>query len=148
MNVDLSFSSSTTLFILQLIHIDITQYPGWLFPGTLQKPKSMVLNPLYKNGTVFAFNLHIGLCACTQSLSRVRLFATPWTVARQASVSMSFPRQEYCSGLPFPPPGHLPDPRIEPASLLSLALAGGYFTTWVTWEAQPMHTFPYTLNNF
>ena len=37
-------------------------------------------------------------------LSRVQLFATPWTVARQASLSMGFPRQEYWSGLPFPPP--------------------------------------------
>ena len=43
-------------------------------------------------------------------------FATPWTVARQASLSVGFPRQEYWSGLPFPPPGGLPDPRIEPVS--------------------------------
>ena len=43
-------------------------------------------------------------------------FATPWTVARQAPLSMGFPRQEYWSGLPFPIPGDLPDPAIEPAS--------------------------------
>ena len=49
-----------------------------------------------------------------KSLSRVRLFATPWTVANQASPSMGFSRQEYWSGLPFPSPGDLPDPRIEP----------------------------------
>ena len=42
---------------------------------------------------------------------------------------MTFPRQEYWSGLPFPPPGHLPDPGIKPASLVSPALAGGFFTT-------------------
>ena len=41
---------------------------------------------------------------------------TPWTVARQAPLSMGFPRQEYWSGLPFPPPGDLPDPGIEPES--------------------------------
>ena len=52
-----------------------------------------------------------------KSLSRVRLFATPWTVANQASPSMGFSRQEYWSGLPFPSPGDLPDPRIEPRSL-------------------------------
>ena len=52
--------------------------------------------------------------------------ATPWTVAPQAPRSMGFPRQEYWSGLPFPPPGDLPNPRIESASL---ALAGGFFTT-------------------
>ena len=47
--------------------------------------------------------------------------ATPWTVTRQASLSMGFPRQESWNGLPFPPPGDLPDPGIRPASL---ALAG------------------------
>ena len=49
-------------------------------------------------------------------LSRVRLFATPWTVAYQAPLSMGFSRQEYWSGLPFPSPGDLPDPGIEPGS--------------------------------
>ena len=57
------------------------------------------------------------------------IFATPWTVARQAPVSMQFPSQEYWSWLPFPPPGDLPDPGIEPASLASPELAGGFFTT-------------------
>ena len=51
-----------------------------------------------------------------KSLSRVRLFATPWTVAYQAPPSMGFSRQECWSGLPFPPPGDLPDPGIEPGS--------------------------------
>ena len=51
-----------------------------------------------------------------KSLSRVRLFATPWTVAHQATPSMGFSRQEYWSGLPFPSPGDLPDPGIEPRS--------------------------------
>ena len=52
-----------------------------------------------------------------KSLSCVRLFATPWTVAYQASPSMGFSRQEYWSGLPFPSPGDLPDPGIKPGSL-------------------------------
>ena len=51
-----------------------------------------------------------------KSLSRVQLFATPWTVAHQASPSMGFSRQEYWSGLPFPSPGDLPDPGTEPGS--------------------------------
>ena len=51
-----------------------------------------------------------------KSLSRVRLFATPWTVAHQATPSIGFSRQEYWSGLPFPSPGDLPDPGIEPRS--------------------------------
>ena len=51
-----------------------------------------------------------------KSLSRVRLFATSWTVAHQAPPSMGFSRQEYWSGLPLPSPGDLPDPGIEPWS--------------------------------
>ena len=53
---------------------------------------------------------------------------TPWTVARQAPLSMGFPRQECWSGLPFPSPGDLPDPGMEPASPVAPALAGGFFT--------------------
>ena len=51
-----------------------------------------------------------------KSLSRVRLFATPWTVAYQAPQSVEFSRQEYWSGLPFPSPGDVPDPGIKPGS--------------------------------
>ena len=51
-----------------------------------------------------------------KSLSRVRVFATLWTVAYQAHPSMGFSRQEYWSGVPLPSPGDLPDPGIEPGS--------------------------------
>ena len=51
-----------------------------------------------------------------KSLSHVQLFATPWSVAYQAPQFMEFFRQEYWSGLPFPSPGDLPDPGIEPVS--------------------------------
>ena len=51
-----------------------------------------------------------------KSFSLVRLFVTPWTVAHQAHPSMGFSRQEYWSGLPFPSPGNLPNPGIEPGS--------------------------------
>ena len=51
-----------------------------------------------------------------KSLSRVRLFVTPWTVAYHTPPSMGFSRQEYWSGLPFPSPEDLPDPGIEPGS--------------------------------
>ena len=66
--------------------------------------------------------------------SRVQLFATLWTIALQAPLSMEFSRQEYCSGLPCPPPGDLPNPGIELASLPSPALAGRFFTASATWE--------------
>ena len=78
------------------------------------------------------------LCVLSR-FSCVRLFATPWTVARQAPLSMGFSRQEHWSGLPCPPPGDPPNPGIEQASLMSPALAGGFFTTSTTWEAQPIH---------
>ena len=61
-------------------------------------------------------------------------FATLWTVACQASLSMRFSKQEYWSGLPFPSPEDLPDPGIKPTSLMSPALAGGFFPTSATWE--------------
>ena len=75
-------------------------------------------------------------------------FATPWTVAHQVPLSMGFSRQEYWSGLPFPSPGDLPDPGIEP---MSPALEGRFFTAEpqgkpVTWVYPPpkflFHTLP------
>ena len=72
-------------------------------------------------------------CACM--LSRVRLFLTLWTVLCQAPLPMEFSKQEYWDGLPFPSPEDLPNPGMEPASLVSPALAGRFFTTSATWEA-------------
>ena len=62
-----------------------------------------------------------------KSLSHVRLFATPWSVAYQAPLSMGFPRQEYWSGLPFPPPGDLPHAGTEPQVS---CIAGGSFIVY------------------
>ena len=59
-------------------------------------------------------------------LSRVRLFPTPWTIAHQDPMFMGFSQQEYWSGVPFPPPGDLPNPEIKH---VSSSLAGGFFTT-------------------
>ena len=58
-----------------------------------------------------------------------QLFVTPWTVAHQVPLPMEFSKQEYWSGLPCPLPGDLPNSGIEPTSLASPALAGGFFTT-------------------
>ena len=74
----------------------------------------------------------LDICVCVHA----QLCPTPQTATSQAHLSMGFPRQEYCSGLPFPPPGNLPNPGIEPASLVSAVLAGGFFTTGATCEAQ------------
>ena len=77
--------------------------------------------------------------ACVLSrFGRVRLFGTPWTVAHQVPQSMGFSRQGYWSGLPCPPPWDLPNPGVEPMSLLSPALTGMFFTTSTTWEAHSM----------
>ena len=67
--------------------------------------------------------------------SHVQLFATLWTIVHQSPLSMGCSRQESWSGLPCPPPGDLPNPGIKPTSLISPALAGGFFTTSATWEA-------------
>ena len=80
----------------------------------------------------------VSRCVCgerAQSHICVRLFVTSWTVAHQASLSMEFSRQEYWSGLPFPTPARLPAPGIGPQSPV---LAGRFFTTVPTWEAQSL----------
>ena len=75
-------------------------------------------------------------CTCVQSwCSRVRLSATPWTVAHQALLNMGFSRPEYCSGLPRPPLGGSSQPRARTCISMSPALAGGLFTTSTSWEA-------------
>ena len=75
----------------------------------------------------------LGTCMHAKLL---QLCPTLWTIACQALLSMGFSRQEYWSGLPCPPPGDLLHPGIEPTSLMSPALAGRFFTTRSTWEAQ------------
>ena len=68
-----------------------------------EKPKQVVASL-----TLGRFHVRLEMC-CAYSLSRVRLLVTPWTVARQAPLSMGYPRQEYWGGLPFPSPGDLPN---------------------------------------
>ena len=79
---------------------------------------------------IFDDILYIFLCmkVKVKSLSCVQLFAIPWTVAYQAPLSMGFSRKEYWSGLPFPSPENLPDPRSEPGCL---ALCG--LPWWLRW---------------
>ena len=74
---------------------------------------------------------------CMRSCFRhVQIFGTLWTVAHQAPLSMGFSRAEDWSGLPCSPPGDLTNGGTEPASLMYSALAGGFFITSATWEAQ------------
>ena len=78
--------------------------------------------------------LNVYMLCCAKSLQSCSALCNPIDCSLPGLLSMGFSRQEYCSGLPFPSPGDLPDPGIEPVSLRSLALAGGFFTTRATWE--------------
>ena len=85
-------------------------------------------------------HLYFSKCVCVLSHFR-HVFENLWIVTCQVPQSMGFSRQEFGSGLPCPPPGDLPYPGIEPVSLMSLALAGGFFTTSTTQEAHLSEQF-------
>ena len=87
----------------------------------------------------------LGECVGVQPLSHLQFLVTPWTVVCQAPLSMKFSRQEYWSGLPFPPLGHLCNSGIEPRSL---ALAGRFFTIVPTWEAPRENVSSYWVATF
>ena len=91
---------------------------------------------LFITQVMYPTDQHTNLVLCAQLLSRVRLLATSWTIVHQVPLSMGFSREEDWSELPFPPPGYLPNSGIDPVSLASPALAGGFFTTSATWEAE------------
>ena len=78
--------------------------------------------------------------------SCVQLFATLWTVAHQAPLSMGFSSQEYWSGLPYPPPGDFPNSGIEPTSPTAPALQVDFFTTEP--PGKPTYTIFIMKNNF
>ena len=98
---------------------------------------STVTAPFYistNSPQVFSF-FHVVFLLLQSHFGHVRLFATLGTIALQAPLSMGFSRQEYWSALPCPPPRGLSDTGIEPTSLMSPVLTGGFFTTRGTWEA-------------
>ena len=102
--------------------------PGDL-PDPRIKPWSYVLYCLSCRGSPYVCLVKV------KSLSRVRLFATLWTVAHQPPLSTGFSRHEYRSGLSFPSPGDLPNPGMELMFLASPSVAGRFFTTKEFWEA-------------
>ena len=110
----------------QQLEVDMEQLIGKIGKGVRQ---GSILSPCL-------FNLY---AECTllraQSVSHIWLFVMLWTVACQAPLSMGFSRQEYWSGLWWPLQGDLPNSEIKPDSLMSPALAGGFFTASATWEA-------------
>ena len=85
------------------------------------------------------------VCCMLSHFSHVQLSATLWTVARQPPLSMGFSREECWSGLPFPPPGKLPNPGIKPAPITSPALASGFLT--IHYTTSEAHLFKFNCNN-
>ena len=107
--------------------------PLIFLPHLSYRPPNLPADPRPWTHYPIAFLFPFSIC-CSMGIramllsscfSHVWLFVTPWIVAHQAPLSMGFPRQEYWCGLPFPSPGDLPEPGIEPASS---ALAGKFFT--------------------
>jgi len=98
-------------------------------------------------GLLWPYSVYLHHCEClhAQLLQLCPTLCDPWTIALQAPLSMGFPRQEYCSGLPLSSPGDLPDPGIKLTSLMSLALAGRFFTTSATWEVHLHPRHPHSL---
>ena len=125
-------TSTTTSFILQIS----LSWLGHL--SSLQDPAAVSVICVLSLVTEPNANTQWGKgqwCVVLRCFSPVWLSVTPWNVNCQDPLSMRFSRQEYWSGFPCFSPGNLLDPGIEPTSLESLALAGGFFTTSATWEA-------------
>ena len=76
----------------------------------------------------YSVSLNVEMCMMLTHFSHVLLFMTLWTVAHQAPLSIAFSRQECWNGLPYPPPGHLPNPEIESASLMSPTFSSVQFS--------------------
>ena len=126
-----SILQQSAFFVVQLSHPYMTtgntiSLTRWKFVG---KVMSLLFNMLSRLDIDFLPRSKCRLISWSQSLpavilkwsevkslNRVQLFASPWTVAYRTPLSMGFSRQEYWSGLPFPSPGELPDPGIEPRS--------------------------------
>ena len=99
------------------------------------KNEQQVLIKCTENNTDTNLSQDVKCLAQSRTLSdQVQLFSTLGTGAHQAPLFMGFSRQEYWSGLPFPPPMALSNPGIEPASLMTPTLVSGLFTTSATWE--------------
>ena len=100
----------------------------WVHAGLYEY---MLILPIQNKTTAYSSHAFC-LLSC---FSRVWLFEILFTIAHQAPLSMGFSRQEYWKGLPFCPPGDLPDPGIKPGSCLSPSLAGEFFATGVNLQA-------------
>ena len=107
----------------------LTWLLGCELPGRKQRPLSFTWKPAECQPVAADTG-----CVRAKSLQSCPTLCESMAVTYQASLSVGFSRKEYWSGLPYPPPGDLPDPGIEPVSLKSPVLAGRFFTTTATWK--------------
>ena len=115
----------TKMININNVHLWVPQLRPWrklslILPRTISVPPYQCQT---SRPTIYFSFSHLLLCLVAKSCPTL---VTPWAVAHQAFLTMKFSSQEFWSGLPFPSPGHLPSPGIEP---MSAALAGGFFTT-------------------
>ena len=110
-------------------------YPSHQCLGMTEKATKLVSQTLLLLTNNSQSNVCVCVCVCVESLQSCVTRLQLWTIARQAPLPMGFSRQEYWGGLPCPPPGDLPNPGVEPTSLMVPALAGRFFTTGASWEA-------------
>ena len=113
---DWKYGSGTTICKHRICH----KFKDWILVKKVfnfAKVSYMWVNHLLYTGN--EHNIINQLCMRARWVRRVWLFVTPWTVAHQIPLSMGFSRQEYWSGLPYPPPGDLSNPAIEPMSSTS-----------------------------
>ena len=134
------------LFIYMCIHTHMYTHICVCMCVYVHQMSSQILCPLYMCMCVYIYNIYAYmclLCACMCMLSHfihVQLFATPWTVACQAPISMEFSRQEYWSGLPCPPFSRgSSQPRDRTCISTSPALEAGFLTISATWEGIYTH---------
>ena len=126
---------ATSLSLFTFMHWRRKWQPTPVFlPGEPQGQQSLVGCRLWGRRVRHDWSNLAAAVAAAAAVLRCSVVWPYWTVAHQAPLSMGFSRLEYWSGLPFPCPGYLPDPEIEPASLESPALAGRFFTTSAIWE--------------
>ena len=133
---------SDSLRLHGILQARILEWVAFLFCRGSAQPGEVLRQIFYKVGPEVLWGLLIA--SCGQAQRRVLaspvaavlacawpcpLRATPWTGARQTPLSMGFSGQEHWGGLPFPPPGDLPNPGIKPMSPVSPCVAGGFFTT-------------------
>ena len=129
------------IFFFSLLALPLSLWDLSSRPGIKYRPLAVrVQSPNHWTTREFPLlSNRVCLVASVMSTS----FETLWTVAHQDLLSMRFSRHEFCSGLPCPSPGNLPDPGIKLKSLKSLALAGRFFTTGANWKACYLNHFYY-----